>query len=61
MVCENNRASTLDDDFRRMIEDGGLKVVLAHNNVPKRTPEDRFYFIVSMRKDDTPPAWVGKG
>jgi 16S rRNA G966 N2-methylase RsmD len=58
VVCENNRASTLDDDFRGMIEDGGLKVVLSHNNVPERTREDRFYFIVSMRKDDHPPAWT---
>lgn len=57
VVCENNRASTLDD-FRGMIEDGGLTVAFTHNDVPERTREDRFYFIVSMRKGDTAPAWA---
>jgi predicted RNA methylase len=58
VVCENNRASTVDDDFRAMIEDGGLTIVATHNNVPERTKEDRFYFMIIMRKGDTPPAWA---
>jgi 16S rRNA G966 N2-methylase RsmD len=57
VVLENNRAST-PDDFRGMIEDGGLTVAFTHNAVQERTREDRFYFIVSTRKGDTPPAWV---
>ena len=57
VVLENNRASTLDG-FRRMIEEGDLKIVLTRNDVPERTREDRFYFIVTMRKEDTPPAWL---
>lgn len=57
VVCENNRASTLSD-FRGMIEDGGLTVAFTHNDVPERTREDRFYFIVSMRKGDAPAAWM---
>jgi hypothetical protein len=58
VVCENNRASTVDDDFRAMIEDGGLTIVATHNNAPGRTKEDRFYFMIIMRKGDTPPAWA---
>jgi len=50
VVCENNRASTVDDDFRRMIEDGGLTIVATHNNVPGRTQEDRFYFMISCAR-----------
>jgi hypothetical protein len=41
-----------------MIEDGGLTIVATHNNVPGRTKEDRFYFMIIMRKGDTPPAWA---
>jgi 16S rRNA G966 N2-methylase RsmD len=57
VVCENNRASSLAD-FRGMIDEGGLQVVLTHNDMPDRTSEDRFYFIVAMRKGDTPAAWM---
>ena len=41
-----------------MIEDGGLTIVATDNNVPERTKQDRFYFMLIMRKGDTPPAWV---
>jgi predicted RNA methylase len=58
VVCENNRASTVDDDFRQMIEDGGLTIVATDNNVPERTTVDRFYFMIIMRRDATPPAWA---
>jgi len=60
VVYENNRASSLAD-FRAMIDEGGLKVVRTHNDVPGRTSEDRFYFIVTMRKEDQPPGWLGGG
>ena len=57
VVCENNRASTVAD-FAKMVDDGGLTIVATDNNVPERTKDDRFYFMLIMRKGDTPHAWA---
>ena len=57
VIQENNRGSTAET-FREMIEASGMTIVFVHACAPKRTPDDRFYYIGVMRRDDIAPDWV---
>lgn len=59
VLQENNRGSTTET-FRPMIEASGLAITFVHGCAPRRTPDDRFYYIGVMRKGDAAPEWARK-
>jgi tRNA1(Val) A37 N6-methylase TrmN6 len=57
VLQENNNGST-STTFKAMIEEAGLAIVFVHNEIPTRTDEHRFYYIVIARKGAPLPKWV---
>jgi hypothetical protein len=57
VLQENNNGST-SATFKAMIEEAGLAIVFVHNEIPTRTDEHRFYYIVIARKGAPLPKWV---
>jgi tRNA1(Val) A37 N6-methylase TrmN6 len=57
VLQENNLGSTAET-FAAMIAQAGLKPAFVQNCAPRRSTEDRFYYLGIIRAGDTPPAWA---
>lgn len=57
LLQENNWGSTIET-FRGMIEDAGLKIILAEDALPERTNGDHIFILGVMRREDTLPEWA---
>ena len=58
VLQENNRGST-PDTFREMIESAGLEILWTGGALPMRTVHGHFYFLIIMRRGESPPPWLG--
>jgi methylase of polypeptide subunit release factors len=57
VLQENNNGSTAGT-FQDMINESGLQTVFVNNEVPRLTPDHRFFYIGIMHKGATPPDWA---